>query len=149
MAGDIATTWSPNGGDWLVLGPVLASDAGLYTAIAISLFTDRLAEANDVPPDGSSTRRGWWGDAYSEVPGDRIGSRLWLLARSKQTQPVLRQAEAYAREALQWLVEDGVARGVQVQAEVSGDGVLGLQVQVTRSNEPVARYRFEAFWKGN
>jgi phage gp46-like protein len=147
--GDIATTWGVDGGDWIVAGPALANDGGLYTAIAISLFTDRLAEASDVLPDSAGSRRGWWGDAYSELQDDRIGSRLWLLSRSKQTTATLRQAEAYAREALQWLLDDGIARAVDVTAEVVREGVLGLVVVVTRSAEPVQRYRFEDFWKGN
>ena len=82
------------------------------------------------------------------MPGDLIGSRLWLLARSKQLPQVLRAAELYASEALQWLVDDGVASAVDVQAEVVRDGLLGLQVSITRSAAPVQRYRFEAFWKG-
>lgn len=152
---DIATVWRGMHGTWQVAGPALLADDGLYTAVVLSLFTDGLAdEADEVPgreraPGG---RRGWWGDAFADVPGDRIGSRLWLLARQKMTPQVLRLAEQYAREALQWLLDDGIARAVDVQAEVVGGsnvpGIVGLQVTVVRSAEPVARYRFEAFWKG-
>lgn len=145
---DIATIWQGFGGDWLVAGPSLQADDGLRTAVVLSLFTDRLAGADDALPDANAGRRGWWGDAYAAVPGDLIGSRLWLLARSKQLPQVLRAAELYASEALQWLVDDGVASAVDVQAEVVRDGLLGLQVSITRSAAPVQRYRFEAFWKG-
>lgn len=145
---DIATVWNGSTGDWVLAGAQLAEDDGLQTAVALSLFTDRVAEPDDVLPSEQSTRRGWWGDAYADVPGDRIGSRLWLLARAKQTAEVLRQAQVYATEALQWLVDDGVAREVLVAAERAREGVLGLQVTVVRSSRPVVRYRFEAFWKG-
>lgn len=144
---DIATVWGADGGDWQVRGPSLRADDGLQTAICISLFTDRLAEASDELASGDN-RRGWWGDAYAAVPGDLIGSRLWLLRREKRTAQTLRRAEEYAREALQWLLDDGVARAVTVAAEALGTDVLALQVTVARSAQPVAIYRFEAFWKG-
>lgn len=142
---DVRTVWRDLGGDWLVQGPSLAEDDGLETAVVISLFTDRLAA--DAPADAGG-RRGWWGDAYAEVDGDLIGSRLWQLAREKQLPGVLARAELYAREALQWLVDDGVASSVAVQAERVRDGVLGLAITITRSAQPIVRFRFESFWKG-
>lgn len=142
---DIRTAWRSFGGEWELSGPSLAEDDGLETAVIISLFTDRVTEADAL---ADSSRRGWWGDAYAEVQGDRIGSRLWTLARSKQTAAVLRQAEQYATEALQWMVDDGVASRVEVVAEAVRDGLLGLQVTVVRSGQPVQRFRFEQFWKG-
>ena len=144
---DIRTVWRGLGGEWLVAGPSLAGDDGLETAVVLSLFTDRLAADGDagVAP---TARRGWWGDAYADAPGDRMGSRLWQLAREKQTPVVLARAELYAREALQWLVDDGVASTVVVAAEWVRSGVLGLAVTVKRSAAPVASFRFESFWKG-
>lgn len=126
-------------------GTSLAIDNGLETAVLISLFSDRLAEADD----GVTDRRGWWGDLLAEIPGDRIGSRLWLLAREKQLTSVLNRAADYGREALQWLVDDGVARSVEVTAEKAGEGILGLDVVIVRPDSSNVRYRFEAFWKGN
>lgn len=145
---DIRTFFRSYTGEWELSGPSLAEDDGLETAVVISLFTDRVTEADAALASELYVRRGWWGDAYAEVPGDAIGSRLWLLSRSKQTNTVLRQAEQYAAEALQWLVDDGVARSVEVAAEVVRDGVLGLAVSIVRSGQPVQRFRFEAFWKG-
>lgn len=149
---DLRTVFEGGFGDLVVLGPSLDEDDGLETAVVLSLFTDGRANDDDVLPDeanaGSDRRRGWWGDTYADVRGDRIGSRLWLLAREKQTQQVLERAREYGREALQWLVDDGIAREVTVTAEIVRDGVLGLLIEVVRSARPVARYRFERFWKG-
>lgn len=149
---DIATVWRGFAGDLVVAGPSLLNDDGLQTAVVHSLFTDRLADVDDVLPSASASRRGWWGDAFAEREGDLLGSRLWLLQREKQTTQVLRRAEEHALEALQWLLDDGIARAVDVQALLlqgdAGQGVLGLSVAVTRSTRPVERYRFEAFWKG-
>ena len=84
--------------DYAVAAGDLAADNGLKTAVLISLFTDRLAAADDEIPDGTEDRRGWWGDmpadgsAPSGAPPDPIGSRLWLLARAKQSAETLNRA---------------------------------------------------------
>ncbi|MCU0919029.1 MAG: phage GP46 family protein [Burkholderiaceae bacterium] len=143
---DIATAWSGFGGDWLLSGADLSADDGLQTAVILSLFTDALADADEAPPGVS--RRGWWGDTFADTPGDRIGSKLWLLAREKQLPATLSRAEEQCRAALQWLIDDGVARAVWVSAEWVRMGVLGVSIEVVRNANAVARYRFEVFWKG-
>lgn len=145
---DIRTFWQDGAGHWQVSGPGLAEDDGLSTAICISLFTDRRADPDDVLPDNSDDRRGWWGDAFPDVAGDLIGSRLWLLSREKQLQEALDRAREYAEEALAWMVEDGVADQVIVTAEKAREGMIGLTVQVYRPTGTPARYRYEHFWKG-
>lgn len=127
----------------------LAEDDGLYTAVIISLFTDRRAEDGDTLPSSEDDKRGWWGDTFSEIAGDKIGSRLWLLSREKELKVVLQRAKTYSEEALAWKVADGIARAVIVTAEIVRDGVLGLGIEIQRSNAPPQKYRFEIFWKGS
>lgn len=134
------------GTDLVMAAPQLEQDDGLETAVLISLFTDRLAGVDDVLPDDSGDRRGWFGDSFADVDGDLIGSRLWLLAREKQLPVVLQRAREYARESLQWLIEDGIARSVDVQAEFARLGVLALTVDVVRAVDGPVRFRFETFW---
>ena len=143
---DIRTQWDGLAGTWLVDGADLASDDGLETAVGISLFTDGLCTSQEAASAGVTDRRGWWGDAYADVPGDQIGSRLWLLAREKRLPATVERARQYAAAALQWLIADGVAAKVDVQAELVGADVLALSVAIHRKTEPVARYRFETFW---
>jgi phage gp46-like protein len=145
---DIGLFWNSELGaaDFAVVQNDLATDDGLETSVFLSLFTDRRADDNDVLPDGDTDRRGWWGDAVAVVEGDKHGSRLWLLARSKQTQETIRRAEEYAREALAWLVEDRVAARVDVTAEVVRTGVLGLTVTIYRPRTDVTTYRYDFNW---
>lgn len=147
---DIRTTWL--GGDtlctWSTTGADLTADDGLETAVLISLFTDAPATAQEAALAGAGDRRGWWADAYAEVDGDVIGSKLWLLRREKRTAATLERARQYAAAALGWLVTDGVAQSVEVTAEVLQTDVLALQVVIKRRSEPAAKYRFEQFWKG-
>lgn len=111
----------------------LVSDKGMRTAVLISLFTDRQAEPDDVIPDGTDNRRGWWADAYAEGR-DKIGSRLWLLSREKKTTRTLERAEEYANEALKWLIDDGVAKNVSSTANWVGDGLMEIKTVIKRSD---------------
>lgn len=125
----------------------LEEDTGLETAVMLSLFTDRRAEDGDALPGSADDKRGWWGDSYAKVAGDKFGSRLWLLSREKQTPMVLVRAKRYAEEALAWLIEDGIARAVNVSAEIVQQSVLGLGIEIIRSAAPPQKYRFETFWR--
>ncbi|MBX9595014.1 MAG: phage GP46 family protein [Roseomonas sp.] len=123
----------------------LADDDSLATAVLLSLFLDRQADADDALPDAGGAllagsgalfaRRGWIGDAIAmrdgEVAADRIGSRLWLLSRASQLPETLRLAEDYAAEALAWLMTDGLATAVTVSAEWIARGTMALTVQIT------------------
>lgn len=146
---DLALRWDVDQGaaDLVFEADDLALDGGLETAVLLSLFTDRRAEEGDPLPTGEQDRRGWYGDALPVVDGDRIGSRLWLISREKQTPSVLSRIEAYAREALAWLVEDQVASKVAVKAEFPRAGVWGLTVEIYRPGvaDPV-RFRFNDTW---
>lgn len=86
--------------------------AWLHRAVEISLFTWRRAEPGDALDDDE--RMGWWGDSFPSVAGDKIGSRLWQLRRRSVTPEVLRLAEEYCREALQWMIADDIVAAVDV-----------------------------------
>lgn len=136
-----------HGADYALDGLGLTQDDGMETAVIISLFTDRRANADDSIPDGSNDLRGWWADSFNEVEHDKIGSRLWLLGREKQLPAVLVRAREYAMEALQWLVDDGVAESIEVVASNPRGGLLALTVSVFRPLQPVSQFRFDYFWK--
>lgn len=138
--------------DWSIAAHDLASDQGLETAVILSLALDRLATADDALPDGSGDRRGWWGDALMDPARDgtpdRIGSRLWLLVRAKQTAETLVRAKAYCAEALQWLIDDGVAAQIDVVAQYQGLGFLAIGITVSRvaAAGGAADRRFDLVW---
>ncbi|ADU63393.1 MAG: phage GP46 family protein [Pseudodesulfovibrio sp.] len=144
---DVRLIWKEMGADLALEGLDLVRDDGLQTAVVLSLFIDRRAEADDVIPDGTGDRRGWWGDTYPDIIGDKYGSRLWLLSREKQLPRVLVRARAYAEEALAWMLDDGVARAVRVEASFVRTGVLGLRVVIERTDGSDAVYTFATLWE--
>lgn len=128
-------------------GPDLETDSGLYTAVVISLFTDRRAEADDEIPDGTDDRRGWWADTYADNDGDLIGSRLWLLSREKHLPEIAARVKQYAEEALAWMIEDSICKKVEVTAELQNGGMLAMRVQLTRPDKSAVTYRFDNLWE--
>ena len=152
--GDISIDWDTYTmeGDFTFVDGDLETDDGLRTSVIISLFSDRRAREDDALPDPASTdRRGWWGDLASpEVEKDEIGSRLWLLSREKTTPEVLIRAEQYAKEALQWMIEDGVAASVSVKAERLDSYSatrLDLLVEIKRVSGEIVTTKFDIQWQ--
>lgn len=135
-------------GDIRQVGADLEGDPGLKTAVIVSLFTDARAASDDELPPGETDRRGWWGDLLAGGDGDRIGSRFWLLAREKQLPEVLAKAEEYAAEALQWLVDDGIAKAVEVSAEWVRRGLLGVRIVISKPDGDAVEFRFNHLWEG-
>ena len=141
---DIKIIWRDYSGSVAVENGDLLHDESLYTAVVISLFTDRLANNDDILPGDKTDRRGWWGDSFSD--NDNIGSRLWLLRREKQLKTVLERAREYAQEALQWLVDDGVAKRVLVRSSNTKTSILLLDIQIDRPDK-TEKFQFNALWE--
>ncbi|MCA8226210.1 phage GP46 family protein [Burkholderia vietnamiensis] len=143
---DLTLSWdsSTNHADWVLAGADLLSGDDLASAVMISVFTDREASADDVIPDGSADRRGWWAD--DEVP---IGSRMWLLKRAKQTTQTAQRAYDYLAEALQWLIDDGVASRIEITTQWVRRGVLGARVVVIKNGDVLHDGRYVWTWEGN
>lgn len=111
----------------------IAEGRELETAVLISFFTNRRVGADEVPP--GVDRGGWWGDAFpdDDFPDDEpIGSRLWLLeAHGRSAPDILVRARAYAIEALEWMITDGIATAVDATATHRADGGIRITVAIT------------------
>ena len=143
---DVRITLSQEGGDLSLLGLDLERDDGLESAVIVSLFTDARCRPEELPL-GEPDRRGYWADAYAMQEGDQTGSLLWLLRREKTINAVLNRARDYARQALQWMIDDRVAAAVEVNAEYLRRGVMGLAVSIYRPTGQRVDYRYDFAWQ--
>ncbi|VVP78444.1 phage GP46 family protein [Pseudomonas fluorescens] len=117
----------------------------LRRSVTISLFTWRRAGPDD--PVDDSDRKGWWGDCVPSVVGDKIGSRLWLLARRTLVAQTLQDAQAYAEESLAWLLDDQIVTGVTVTVQRQGNDRMNLRVTLTESSGETLELNFADTWE--
>ncbi len=139
---DISSWWDVDQlrADWKEGPGDLLEGDDLQTAIIISLFSDRVARDDD-DIDGDD-HRGWWGDAGTEK---EIGSRLWLLRRQKLTTAVALKAEDYCRDAVNWLITDGVVGSITMATQIVYPRRLNIVIRYSRpgtSNSTDMRF----FW---
>jgi phage gp46-like protein len=127
----------------------------LATAVIMALGTDRLAERTDLLPDPDSTdRAGWWADMDAEeIRGAwPIGSRLWLLRRTKIEDPgsqrgaTVTRVESYIREAIQPFIDRRLASRMEVQAARAGGERIGALIRLYRGPSLAIELRYQILW---
>lgn len=105
------------------------TQGAVETAVIVSLMAD-----ND-----------WWGGSF-------IGSSLpRFIERGKLDELTLVQIQSEAKKALQWMIDDQVARSVTVSAQKIGIDSLAIECVVTRfgSGEPaIVRIVWEDYSNG-
>lgn len=114
-----------DGGDLLIVNGQPEMDDGLQNAVFLSLFTDNAWWANSILPDN-----------------EQATSELSTLDRSVLTNKTRLDAEEYARQALSWMVSDGLASKISVSAEIVAIGVLGLIITIDQpGKQSTVRYK--------
>lgn len=154
LEGDIFIDFSQYSGfgDMVLEDRDVKRDNGLETSILISLFSDRLALRDDVLQNDNINRAGWWGD---EVPmkynrnDDYIGSRLWLIERSKTTNETIENAKLYIKESLQWIIDDKVAENIYIdvwKVENVKD-TIGISINILKNKNENVSYKYYYNWE--
>lgn len=119
-------------------------DAGLETAVLIAVFSDRRADDDDVLPNVSDTRGGYFGDSLA---GTKIGSKLWLLGRSRLNDATLKMAEQYISEALQdQIIGAGLAESSDVSCKAI-NGQMRIEITLTGSANRSILYTYFLNWQ--
>lgn len=117
----------------------LEADDGLETAVAISIFTDRRIEEDDLI-QGMKSRKGWWGDMVPEEDGDQIGSRIWTMGRDKANTEALRRSEELHLESLDWMIVDGVSNNITAVASYDKFGQLITIVEIFKPDGTSSKF---------
>ena len=134
-------------GDFNFLNGDLEREEGLETSVLISLYTDARASADDNVDDPNDLR-GWAGDLLPSND-DNIGSKLWLLDRSKATQENANKAKQYVQQALNWMIEDGVASKIDVVTSIVGyeeTKKLVLNITIYKDSDKILGIKFNDIW---
>lgn len=128
--------------DLVVKSGEIQKDDSLKSAVLISLFTDARCEKNELPA-GENSLRGFWGDA---IFGESTGSKLWLLNRPKFTNSTLIQAKQYAEDALKWLISDGLAQNIIVDAIYNNKKQMLLNISIFKINNEIESIIIDNLW---
>jgi phage gp46-like protein len=143
--------------DWSLLSDGTLDDTqALATAVIVALGTDKLANEDDILPDPDSTdRAGWWGDmdAQELFDGWPIGTKLWLLKRSKIVGPedpngsTVARVEQYISEAIQPFVDQRMATSFEVHAARVGVERIDTLLTLYRGPKLPVELRFQILWQ--
>lgn len=126
-SGDVKLYPTSDGGDILLVGGQPDMDAGLWTAVYISLFSSD-----------------WWGNAISEGSEQLLDG---LDSIDGTVTPALRkQIEVRARALLQWLVDDGAAQSVDVEATIPTPTRIDVTISITQPDGAVSVRTFDLNW---
>ncbi|NOG69821.1 phage GP46 family protein [Roseicella sp. DB1501] len=146
---DIGIKWdaATGMGDWAATVGDLVTASSIESAVFVSLFSDRRAPDDYRPNDGTNDPRGWWGSSFADR---QLGSRLWTLDRAKKVgqTPLLLQARDYCKEALAWMIEDGIAAKIDVRTSWINATAIGIRITITEPTGTVL-HPFQFSWAWN
>lgn len=136
---DLQVKQNENGGcfDLTVDGQDFGSVGGLETSVALYLFSD--ARASSSQEQQASKRRGWIGNIFRRFD---IGSLLWLLTQSRNTQDTRNKAKQYAINALNPLIRDRLASEVKVVVLQETVNSMKLEVEIIVKVGQVKKFTF-------
>lgn len=116
--------------DLVLEGGDLQPDVGVRSMILTALFTDARAPADVLERLGERDPRGVW----SEEPGTREGSLLWTHERAKLTPQEISRVREDVEAALAFVVQEGIAQRVVVEARRGDGDRLDVVVVLERGN---------------
>jgi len=149
LEGDIRLVIPSNrfeGEDIQIENREVVRDPGLETSVLISILTDRRAGADDILPDNTGDKRGWWGDALNEA-GDADGSLFWLYSRSGISNDTIFKIEESIIESLQWMKDDGLADEISVSVIRVDTYQIDVNVTIHRPTGDDILYKYYYNWE--
>jgi phage gp46-like protein len=142
--------------DWSLLpNGTLDDTQALATAVCVALGTNALAGPQDALPDPDSNDRcGWWGDLDAELiwNGWPIGSKLWLLRRSKIAPAsaaqgsTLMMVENYIRDAIQPFVDHKICSSFAIWTTRVDTQRIDALLRLYRGPLPPVELEYQVLW---
>jgi len=123
---------------WTASGDIETGQT-LDTYILMSLFEEVRAIATEVPE--ANLRRGWIGN--ETTPNFQQGNKAWLFDQERITGTVLAELGQVIRNGLQPLVDDGIAKSVDVETPVLKNGKIVVYINLGRDGSKVDRLYYE------
>ena len=123
-------------------------DLVLSNSLTNSVVISTLVEDRESMPtsaDINTVRGGWWGDSLESY---HLGSKLWTLLRHGITPSVLKKAAEHVKKALKWMLDDGIAKAVEVSAVQSSQAYrIDLEIKIEKPDGSVEPYKWQVNWR--
>lgn len=124
-----------------------SGDISLYTgndlesAVLMSLFANARATVDEMLHQDHDDPMGWWADDKF-----KMGSKLWLLRRSKLTANSVRKIHMYITDALDWMIQDGVCAAIKVDVKIVDINAVRVIIQIIKDDGTVLTLNFDDLW---
>ena len=118
----------------------------LYNAVAISIGA--YARNRNLKPNSAvldPQLGGWWADALD--PLGTLGGYLNEAYPGKLTDSTLAKVKDLVTEALQWLIDDGVAKTVKCDVSTDENDIVTVAVAIEKPDGVTDDYKYELNWK--
>jgi phage gp46-like protein len=123
---------------------------GLDTAIDLSFYGEKRASESEVARP--ERRRGWVGNELFDVIGFRgyeVGNKLWLLSQARITQRNLNLGISYIKNGLNWLIEDKLAKNVNVSGIIENNEKYKFTIEIVRFDNTVLKRQYNLWENTN
>lgn len=104
---------------------------GLITAFMMSVFCEVRDDSIEVPQQ----RGGWAGNQLQPIEGYQQGSLIWTLYQSNTASDVSTQAQQFISDGLQWLIDDGIAKDIEVETNIVANDKMEVKITATRNDD--------------
>lgn len=104
---------------------------GLITAFMMSIFCEVRDDSIEVPQQ----RGGWAGNQLQPLEGYEQGSLIWTLYQSNSAADIATQAQQFIEDGLQWLIDDGIAKDIEVETNIVASNKLVAKITAIRNDD--------------
>jgi phage gp46-like protein len=111
---------------------------GMETALQVSIFTDARLDESEMPDP--VRRGGWLGNVFS---GRQLGGKLHALENARVSTAYVGKAKEFASRSLDWMIEDGVSRGVVCNVSANQQTIMHNIAIVGRDG---VKYDYRYLW---
>lgn len=124
----------------------LCTSESLENAVTVSIGTyareRKLGRNANLKPNIG----GWWGDALDD--NGTLGGYLYEAYFGKLTPLTAKSVENLVKEALRWMIDDGVAKSIDCSSDIVDDEFISLSVTIARTDgERESPFVYELKWK--
>lgn len=107
-------------------------DYGLDTSMMMSVLCEQRIEDQSVIP---MQRGGWVGNILQIVPSYQQGSLIWTKYQSNMNSQIQSEIEGYLEDAFSWMIEDGIAKDVNVDVNLLANSKVSATITVTKNDD--------------